>query len=158
MSLVGTETPLTVAIADGPVLPGVDPEMVGTGPNLGLTDADAAARRAKGLGHEVKQQTSRTYSRIVRENLFTFINVTLIGIGVSLIALGRIKDAILSSALAVVNGMIGVIQEIIAKRRLDKIALLTGRHSGCAPGRPDPGRRPFCRRGQDRSRRIVADR
>ncbi|MCC6793201.1 MAG: HAD-IC family P-type ATPase [Thermomicrobiales bacterium] len=69
--------------------------------------------------------TGRSYLRIVRDNLFTFINMTLVGIGVILIGMGMTKDAVLAAGLAVVNGVMGVIQEAIAKRRLDRIALLS---------------------------------
>ncbi len=90
----------------------------------GLTDAEAEQRRAKGLGNRVKQETSRTYEQIVKDNLFTFINVTLIAVGVLLVILGLPKDAILTSGLAFINAGIGIVQELFAKRRLDKIALL----------------------------------
>ena len=38
--------------------------------------------------------------------------------------MGEVKDAILASGLAVVNGLVGIVQEMRAKRRLDRIALL----------------------------------
>ncbi|HEX5993172.1 MAG TPA: HAD-IC family P-type ATPase, partial [Thermomicrobiales bacterium] len=60
----------------------------------------------------------------VRRNLFTFINITLLIVGVILVAMGLYRDALLASGLAVVNGLVGVIQETRAKRRLDQIALL----------------------------------
>jgi cation-transporting ATPase E len=91
----------------------------------GLTDAEVHERRAKGLGHSTENRTSRTYAQIVRDNLFTFINTTLISIGVVLIVMGQINDAIMSAGLAVINAAIGIVQEASAKRRLDEIALLT---------------------------------
>lgn len=100
------------------------PKYPPTGPE-GLTDEEAAARRAAGDGNNTAIRTGRTYWDIVRSNLFTFINTTLIIIGIILVALGQPKDAILSSGLAVINALVGIVQEIIAKRRLDEIALLT---------------------------------
>src|SRR4051812_17496873 len=93
-------------------------------PAEGLTEAEAVERRKKGLGNHSKHETSRTYRQIIRDNLLTFINVTLIGIGVILVVMGQTKDAFLSSGLAVVNAIVGIIQESMSKRRLDKIALL----------------------------------
>src|SRR6185312_7907006 len=66
----------------------------------------------------------RSWWDICRRNLFTFINITLVIIGVVLVAMGRPRDALLASGLAVVNGIVGVVQEARAKRRLDQIALL----------------------------------
>jgi cation-transporting P-type ATPase E len=121
---VGAETAQT-ATAFGSTADQSDNTIVGpTDPKRGLTEAEAAERRADGLGHHVKQATGRTYHQIVRDNLLTFFNMTLIGIGVILVVLGLPKDAILSSGLAVINGLAGIIQETIAKRRLDNIALL----------------------------------
>jgi len=67
---------------------------------------------------------SRTYWQIIHENLFTFLNMTLIGIGVLLIGLGLVTEALVSSGLAVINAVVGIIQEVIAKHRLDQIALI----------------------------------
>ena len=91
----------------------------------GLTDAEADAIRAAGHGHHVKQETSRTFKQIVRDNLFTFINITLIAVGIILIVLGQYRDALMASGLAVLNACVGIFQEARAKRRLDQIALLT---------------------------------
>jgi cation-transporting ATPase E len=112
----------TTAVVSEPILD--DRPFGETDPKVGLTEQEVVARRARGLGNRVKQETSRTYQQIVRDNLFTFINVTLIAVGVLLVILGLPKDAILSSGLAFINAGIGIVQETFAKRRLDKIALL----------------------------------
>ena len=93
-------------------------------PPAGLTNEEVETRRARGQGNRVEQKTSRTYREIIEDNLFTFINTTLIGIGFILILLGQPKDALMSSGLAIINASIGIVQESIAKRRLDRIALL----------------------------------
>lgn len=91
----------------------------------GLSETEAARRRAAGKGNTISDVSSRSYRDIVRSNLFTFFNITLFGIGLVLVALGQPRDALMSSGLAVINAIAGIIQEIIAKRRLDAIALLT---------------------------------
>ncbi|MCO5222833.1 MAG: HAD-IC family P-type ATPase [Thermomicrobiales bacterium] len=91
---------------------------------MGLSSAEVETRRQEGLANRVENKTSRTYRQIVEDNLFTFINTTLLGIGFILILLGQPRDALMSSGLAVINAAIGVVQESIAKRRLDRIALL----------------------------------
>jgi cation-transporting ATPase E len=91
----------------------------------GLTEAEAAARRARGQGNDVHIQSGRTYARILRENVFTVVNVLLFSIGLLLLALGLVGDAAVTAVLVVVNVFIGLFQEIRAKRSLDKLALLT---------------------------------
>ncbi|MFT4039822.1 MAG: HAD-IC family P-type ATPase, partial [Thermomicrobiales bacterium] len=90
----------------------------------GLSAADAAARLKSEGGNTTPDTGGRTWWDIIRRNLFTFINITLILIGLVLIGMGRPRDALLASGLAVINGIVGVIQEARAKRRLEQIALL----------------------------------
>ena len=79
---------LSGALRGGPVSGGEPVDLPGVDPAHGLTDAEAVARRARGLGHHVSPATGRTYREIVRQNLFTFINTTLFVIGAILIAMG----------------------------------------------------------------------
>jgi cation-transporting ATPase E len=90
----------------------------------GLTEDEARARLASEGGNTVPDAGGRSSWDIVRRNLFTFINITLLTVGVVLIVMGLYRDALLASGLAVVNGLVGVFQEMRAKRRLDQIALL----------------------------------
>ena len=91
----------------------------------GLTDDEARARRARGEGNDFEVGASRGYFDIARANLFNFFNNLLFVIGVALIALGRFYDAMTSVGLALVNAVISTVQELHAKRQLDRIALLT---------------------------------
>lgn len=91
----------------------------------GLTEAEAVQRRAAGKGNNVRLETSRTYWQIIRDNIFTFLNMVLFSIGAVLVLLGLPTDAFLSVGIALLNVVVGVVQEFRAKRLLDKIALLT---------------------------------
>ena len=93
-------------------------------PDTGLTASEVTSRREAGQGNDSAAPTGTTYKEILKRNLLTFINVTLVGIGLVLVALGEVQNAILASGLAVLTAIVGVIQEVQAKRRLDKIALL----------------------------------
>jgi cation-transporting ATPase E len=97
----------------------------GGAPLPGLTDEEAAARRARGEGNVAPPATGRSYWQILRENLFTFINITLFGLGFALALLGRWLDAIVSTCVILTNVVVSVVQEVRAKQTLDKIALLT---------------------------------
>lgn len=91
----------------------------------GLSNAEVLARRSQGQGNNVKIETSRSYGQILRENVFTFINNALFILGFALILLGRPMDALISVSVIMVNVLVSVVQEIRAKRTLDRIALLT---------------------------------
>ncbi|MCB0162942.1 MAG: haloacid dehalogenase, partial [Anaerolineae bacterium] len=90
----------------------------------GLTEQEAVARRKQGLGNDVNIGSSRSYWDIARANLFTLFNNILFVIGVALISLGRVNDAVTSVGIGLVNACISTIQEIRAKRQLDQIALV----------------------------------
>ncbi|MCB9159250.1 MAG: HAD-IC family P-type ATPase [Caldilineaceae bacterium] len=91
----------------------------------GLSENEAQQRRAAGLGNDVAHKSGRSYVDIIRANLFTFFNNILFAIGIALIAMGRINDAITSVGIGLVNALISTLQEMRAKRQLDQISLLT---------------------------------
>src|SRR5262249_14279977 len=63
--------------------------------------------------------------RILLQNVFTPINTILYVIVVLLLALHVPGDALMTASLVVANVAVGVLQEMRAKRQLDRIALLT---------------------------------
>jgi len=91
---------------------------------LGLSEAEAERRRAAGLGNAAPPPSTRTYAQILRENLFTFINIALFGLGLALVALRRPTDAAISVGVIMLNVIVSIVQEVRAKRTLDHIALL----------------------------------
>ncbi len=90
----------------------------------GLTHEEVLRRRAAGQGNNVKIQTSRSYLEIFQENFLTFINMVFFSISGIMIALRRYSDAILVVVIILIGVVIGIVQEIWAKRKLDEIALL----------------------------------
>lgn len=91
----------------------------------GLSNREVASRRASGQGNDIPIQTSRTYWEILRDNLFTFINGVYFFLSLVLIVLGRASDVLVLAFVVLLNVVINLIQEIRAKRKLDKIALIT---------------------------------
>jgi cation-transporting ATPase E len=90
-----------------------------------LSEAEATRRRASGMGNTAPPSSGRSYGQIIRENVFTFINIVLLFLGVALAIVGRPGDAIMSTLIITLNVLVSVVQEIRAKRTLDQIALLT---------------------------------
>jgi cation-transporting ATPase E len=97
----------------------------GPGGPRGLTEAEAARRRAAGDGNDLPASTGRTYRQIVRDNVFNFINNLLFVLAIVLIAVGHYLDAVLSVGVVGANTVISLYQEMRAKRTLDRIAILT---------------------------------
>src|SRR5918998_4276293 len=93
-------------------------------PVQGLTERDVRARRQRGEGNDAGAGSGRSYWGIARTNLFTFFNNLLFAIGIALVTLGQYSDAFVSVGLGLVNAAISTVQEINAKRKLDRIALL----------------------------------
>ena len=91
----------------------------------GLSQPEVAERRARGLGNNVKLQTTRTYPQILKDNVFTFLNFVPTVIGIVMISLGLYADAITSVGVVFLNTVVGLFQEIRAKRKLDQIVVLT---------------------------------
>ena len=60
----------------------------------GLSWEEAKARRRRGEGNDVRLPTSRSYSDIIRQNVFAFINIILFVIGLILALIGRVDDAV----------------------------------------------------------------
>ncbi len=91
----------------------------------GLTADEVTQRRAQGFGSVPPPATSRSYRQIIRENVFTTVNIILFSIGFALVLVGQYLDALVSVGVISFNLVISLIQEIRAKRTLDHIALLT---------------------------------
>jgi cation-transporting ATPase E len=88
----------------------------------GLTEAEASARGAA-RGPVRERRTSRSYVSIVRANVFTVFNLILAVAGAATLAFGEWQDALFLGVL-VANAGIGTVQEVRAKRALDRLSAL----------------------------------
>ena len=91
----------------------------------GLSEAEAGARRARGEGNAYRPSTSRTYWEILRQNAYPGINGILVVVSVLLLLFGMVVEALLTAGPVLANIGIGVAGESRAKRKLDRIALLS---------------------------------
>lgn len=103
----------------------------------GLTEVEAAARLAKRKPFR-SPPTSRTYASIVRANVFTIFNLILLFFGVITLTFGDWRDALFLGVLFSNSG-IGIVQEVRAKRALDRLAaLVVPTATVVRDGRPRP--------------------
>jgi P-type E1-E2 ATPase len=112
------------ARVDQPPAPAVQPA-----PALpaGLSQAEAARRLAQAPRFK-RQSTSRSYASIVRANVLTVFNLILAVFGVVTLIFGDARDA-LFLGIIVANSVIGIAQEVRAKRALDRLSLLVAPHA-----------------------------
>jgi cation-transporting P-type ATPase E len=89
----------------------------------GLTTPEVAERVAAGCTNAVTTRTSRTVWEIVRANVFTVFNGLLAVLWVVAVASGRWQNA-LFGGVVVANAGVGIVQELRAKRTLDRLAVL----------------------------------
>ena len=89
----------------------------------GLSNAEAANRLARGLNNTAAFKSGRSYLGILRKNVFTFINTILFGISALLVVMGQVEDAWVTAGLVLLNVVVGVYQEGLAKYKLDRLAL-----------------------------------
>jgi cation-transporting ATPase E len=89
----------------------------------GLSSADVAGRVAKGLTNAVPKAPTRSVGQIVRGNVLTPINLIVGILAALVIAAGSPKDALFGGVI-VANSVIGVVQELRAKRVLDSLSVI----------------------------------
>src|SRR5579871_2878469 len=94
-------------------------------PRTGLTTAEVAQRVARGQINRVRRAVRAQYLAIVRRNLFTLFNALILPAAVALFVLGEYGDAVAVSGMALTNLVLGLVQEIRAKRHLDQLTLLS---------------------------------
>ena len=92
-------------------------------PDAGLSNAEAA-RRAQGLPNAGAERTSRSVGEILRANVLTRFNLILGVLLAVILAAGEPQDALFGIVL-VTNAVIGISQELRAKRTLDRLAVLS---------------------------------
>ncbi|MBT8214879.1 MAG: HAD-IC family P-type ATPase, partial [Acidimicrobiia bacterium] len=89
----------------------------------GLTKAEVRDRKNRGLVNDVPSAPSRSVGDIFRSNIVTRFNLLLGALLVVILFVAPINDALFGIVL-VVNTTIGIIQELRAKRTLDRLNLL----------------------------------
>ncbi|MBS1906357.1 MAG: HAD-IC family P-type ATPase [Actinobacteria bacterium] len=89
-----------------------------------LTAAQVAERIERGEGNLVASRTSRSFGEIFRANAFTRVNAIYLVMLLLVLSTGSFIDG-LFGLLIIVNTVVGMVQEVRAKRTLDRLALLS---------------------------------
>jgi magnesium-transporting ATPase (P-type) len=91
----------------------------------GLSAAEVAERIARGQVNRTPHSVLAEYRAIVARNVLTLFNALVVPAAIALFLLNDYKAAWAVSGMALVNSLIGIGQEVRAKRHLDRLAILT---------------------------------
>lgn len=94
----------------------------------GLTEDDVRNRIAKGEVNKIPSAPSRTIWQIVRANLFNIFTWLNIILALVCILAGSPKNAIFAGVI-IVNSIIGIVQELSARKTLEKLSVLSMAHT-----------------------------
>lgn len=92
-------------------------------PERGLTQAEVMERLSRGLDNRAIEPPSKSVSEIIKSNVFTYFNLVFAIIALLLIVAGSFRN-LTFLPIIIANTLIGIIQEIRAKRILDKLNML----------------------------------
>ena len=90
----------------------------------GLTNEQVQQRIEEGKINANENPNTRSYKQIVRENVLTFFNFLNLALMIMVLLVGSYKNSMFMGII-VINTVIGIIQEVRAKKTLDKLAILT---------------------------------
>jgi cation-transporting ATPase E len=93
----------------------------------GLSAEEVARRVAEGLTNDVPPRASRSAWDIVRANVFTRINAIFAVLAVIVFSTGHFLDGLFAGLIAA-NSIVGIVQELRAKRTLDRLAIVSQAH------------------------------
>jgi cation-transporting ATPase E len=93
--------------------------------SIGLTNDDVEARQMAGMVNVGESGSTKSIASIITGNLFSFFNFLIFAITVWMITVGSSLTNFVFVVIVSANITIGIIQEIRAKKTIDKLSLLS---------------------------------
>lgn len=93
-------------------------------PDYGLTEKQAVDRIDAGLYNKMVKAPSKTVSQIIIGNTLTFFNLIFFILAIALLIVGSYQE-LMFLFVVVINLIIGIIQELNAKHKLDQLVLIS---------------------------------
>ncbi|MFE9243939.1 HAD-IC family P-type ATPase [Nocardiopsis sp. NPDC006938] len=97
--------------------------LAGPPPERGLSRDEVAERVAAGRTNDVPVRASRSVGQVIRGNVFTRINAMIAVLFAIIAVIGPVQDGLFALVI-VINTLIGIVQELRAKRTLDQLAIV----------------------------------
>ena len=91
----------------------------------GLTSADVAERVARGETNAYQARVGRSYWDIVRDNILNLFNIVMFSLLLVVLLFGDYATVFFAGFSVVTNSLLGMFQEMGAKRKLDQLAALS---------------------------------
>ena len=104
-----------------------DVEIINAHPNIGLTRRQVQARMDGGWAAGKPRNPGQSEREIILTHVFTFFNLIFVLLAALLVIGGSSVKNMTFLIVAVCNAVIGIIQEIRAKRAVDKLTLISRR-------------------------------
>ena len=95
---------------------------------IGLKDSEVQQRIASGLTNKLNMGTDKTTMEIVLSNVCTYFNLIFLIISIVLIMVGSFRNLTFLPVI-IGNTLIGIVQELRAKKTLDTMKFLSAPHS-----------------------------
>ena len=89
----------------------------------GLTTEEVERLEREGKTNKLPNESSKTVASIIAGNVFTYFNAIFFGLAVLVIMVGAYRNLTFMAAV-IANMFIGIIQQLRAKKELDKLSLL----------------------------------
>ena len=96
--------------------------------HIGLTDAEVGQRIEQGLTNHTDISTDKTTKEIIVSNVCTYFNLIFLVITILLVAVGSFRN-LTFLPIIIGNTVIGIVQELRAKKTLEKMSLLNAPHA-----------------------------
>ena len=96
--------------------------------DIGLNSKEVDDRINRGLKNKVIDVKTKTIKQILKDNTFTLFNLINIILAICVLYVGSYKNALFMGVIAS-NIIIGSVQEIYAKKIVDKLSILTAKQS-----------------------------
>lgn len=95
---------------------------------MGLNENEVAARENAGLVNKAEISTDKSVKEIIRSNTLTYFNLIFFIIAVLLCVVGSFRN-LTFLPVVIGNSLIGIFQEIRAKKTLEKMSILNSPHA-----------------------------
>lgn len=93
----------------------------------GLSAAEVAERVRRGQTNNFEARSGRTYLQIVRDNVFNLFNIILFSLLLTVFISRDYATVFFAGFSVLTNSLLGMVQEIQAKRKLDQMAALAAK-------------------------------
>lgn len=96
-------------------------------PEIGLTQAQVDERLTAGTVNIQPKSKTKTISRIIGDNTLTLFNILNVVLALMIIFVGSFQNLLFIN-IVIINTIIGIVQEIRAKKTIDKLSIISQPH------------------------------